>query len=302
MILINEKTALPNPALKYLSQEIRHYFEKMDFSSIEEIRITRNKPVIITAFGEKKYLSSDGELYEDCENKVIATKKVIEDSILQMSSDSFYTVSDELKRGYISLKGGIRVGVCAKIVYDGEKIVNLKEISSLNIRIPKEVKDDLSNIYKYIERDGKINNCLIISPPNCGKTTLLRNIAKYLSLRKFLVGICDERNEICATYKGQEGFSMGDFCFSMQGRKTDSINMMIRSMAPQCIMCDEIGSSEDIKAIKNALNSGVSVIASIHSENMEKAKQKLKGAYNLFSSFIVLERKDGEFIKTGYYL
>jgi len=154
---------------------------------------------------------------------------------------------------------------------DQGKITLLKDISSLNIRYAKEIIGCSDTLMHYIIGDkGVVNNVLIASPPGCGKTTLLRDIGRNLSLKGYKVSICDERSEIAGMHDGKSSYHFGPMVDILDGcPKADGMFMMIRAMSPQVIITDEIGKPEDLAAIKSCINCGVSLITSIHGNDME---------------------------------
>lgn len=220
---------------------------------IEEIRVGIKKPLILML-----------------NNKEILTSYIIDEEdfkyiIQRISNFSLYAYEEEIREGFITIKGGHRVGLAGECVMENNKIKTIRNISSLNIRISKEIIGASKNIMKFILKDNKVNNTLIISPPKCGKTTLLRDISRNISNMGKRVAIIDERSEIAGCYKGIPQMDVGirsdvlDNCLKSRG-----IIMAIRSLAPEVIICDEIGSKEDINSLVMAFNSGVSVISTLH--------------------------------------
>ena len=161
-----------------------------------------------------------------------------------------------------------------------EKIKNINCISSLNFRIAREKKGSSKEIIKYLinPRENSIYNTLIISPPGCGKTTILRDIIrnvsngiKELNFTPKVVGLVDERGEIAATYKGEPQKDIGIMTDVMSNfPKSIGMKMLIRSMSPQIIACDEIGGYEDVQAIKTAICSGVKGIFTAHGRDIDE--------------------------------
>ena len=182
----------------------------------------------------------------------------------------------------------------------------MKNISSLNIRICREVLGFGKKFINYIYNKNYISNTLIISPPKCGKTTLLRDLSRIISngespLNKgFKVSIIDERSEIAASFQGIPQLDVGirtdvyDNCLKSKG-----IILAIRSMAPEVIICDEIGTREDFESILTAYNSGVSIISTIHGSNEEDFYNKLRinnfntNMEKIFKCILVLNNKNG---------
>lgn len=179
---------------------------------------------------------------------------------------SYYAYEEDLAKGFITIDGGHRVGICGKAVIDKGKVTLIRDISSLNIRYSKEIVGCSDTLMHLIINDDKsLNNVLIVSPPNCGKTTLIRDIARNISTKGYKVGICDERSEIAGMYNGVSSYHFGMMVDVLDGcPKAEGMIMMIRSMSPQVIITDEIGKKEDVAAIKTCVNCGVKVITTIH--------------------------------------
>ncbi|WP_199798766.1 stage III sporulation protein AA [Clostridium tetani] len=279
--------------LEILPSEIKKQLNALNFKNLQEIRIRSQKPIIV----------KDGtcEIVTD----YIATLEEVGSIVKRMSSYSIYAYDDEIKQGYITINGGHRVGICGKCVVEREKVKTIKYPASLNIRICREVAGCSDKILPYILKSSMVENTIIISPPNCGKTTLLRDIAKKLSngiskldLKGMKVCVIDERSEIASCVNGVPQLNLGlrtdvlDSCPKSQG-----IMMAIRSMSPDVIVCDEIGSTEDIESIIKAMNSGVKLITTVHGYDVKDIYERevFKGAIEnkVFQKAIVLSSRKG---------
>lgn len=246
-----------------LPDTIRAPLEKIkEFEKLQEIRIKSNKPLVFYT-GNREFISS-----------YIVTKEDIKSILQRISNYSIYAFEEEIKQGYITIKGGHRVGICGSCVMEDNKVKTIKNIASLNIRICREVIGCSNKIMPYIIENNKVLNTIIISPPKCGKTTLIRDISRNLSdgtkieginFQGMKVCIIDERSEIGGCYNGIPQMNIGirsdilDNCY-----KSEGIMMAIRSMAPDVIICDEIGTHKDVESILMAMNSGVKLITTIH--------------------------------------
>ena len=247
-------------------------------NELQEIRIRTKKPVILKLQNKDivlDYIAEQSEILQIleklCENSIYAYKKQICD-------------------GFLTIKGGHRIGITGSAVMENNKIVNMNYINSLNFRIAREVLNCSNHIIGQVLdlKNKNIYNTLIVSPPGKGKTTLLRDIIRVISngIPEFefpgqTCGVIDERGEIAATYKGIAQNDVGvrtDVIGNIT--KSKGMKMLIRSMSPQVIACDEIGSKEDIEAIKEAMISGVKGVFTMHGSNMEDI-QNNKEIYEL---------------------
>lgn len=234
--------------------------EHISLEGIQEIRVKIGKPVIV--------YSNVGEKVLD----YLSTEEDIKYMMIKISNYSLYAFEEEIKQGYITLKGGHRVGIAGECVMDSEAVRTIKSISSLNIRVCREFIGSSNKLMPLITSNGEVHNTLIISPPKCGKTTILRDIGKNISngmyglnLKGKKVVVVDERSEIAASYNGIPQMNVGirtdvlDNCL----KKTGMI-MAIRSLSPEVIICDEIGTLGDLEALNMAFNSGVNIIVTVH--------------------------------------
>jgi len=286
------KILLTNDLFEILPKTIRSKLEQVvKIQELEELRIKVNKPIFI-------HIGNKEEVWD-----YIATTEDIKYIMQRISNYSIYAFEDEIRQGYITIKGGHRVGLCGICVIENNSIKTIKDISSINIRACKEIIGCSDKVMPYIINNNSVHNTIIISPPKCGKTTLLRDISRVISQgdKNFYgknVSIIDERSEIAGSFKGIPQMEVGprtdvlDNCPKSQG-----IMMAIRSMSPDVIVCDEIGTQKDMESILMALNSGISLITTIHGFGIEDLYKRLvfKDIVEnyVFARAIVLSNKKG---------
>lgn len=252
---------------------------------LEEIRFRVNRPVVAYSGGREYEISRRNEL--------TVTRGEMEKIFSLLMDHSNYAYQEEIKSGYITLDGGHRVGICGRVITDGGKVVSIRDISSINIRRGREYRGISDGIIPYItDGSGRIRNTLLVSPPKCGKTTVLRDIVRNVSLMGNRVGVCDERSEIAGSSHGVPGFDLGPRTDVMDGCPKDiGISMLIRSMSPDVIAVDELGSSEDAAAVERAAAAGISLIATMHGKSYDDAVRSSVGGFirnGLISRIVIL--------------
>lgn len=306
---MEEVNSFERDILRFVSLDLRNAIRRvpiMDLMCTEEIRFRVNRPIMIQNHKGNFFLNALGELKSKPENSVFVTLEQIIKTLELISENSIYAFQEEIRNGYITLRGGHRVGITGKAVLDGAEIKNLKDVSGLNIRISREVNGSSSKILNYIvQGENDVYNTLIISPPKCGKTTILRDITRNISdgveqmgLKGLKVGVVDERSEIAACFKGSPQKQVGvrtdvlDACPKQLG-----MSMLLRSMSPDVIITDEIGSTGDKDALMQVINAGVKIITTAHGFNISQLKLRKEVLSMLeekvFDRLVVLSSKDG---------
>ena len=246
------------------------------YDDLCEIRLRLNRPTTINYKNSYYFLGQAGLCNES--DAIVATKDTLQYVISRASNHSVYAVNDEIKEGFISVKDGIRIGLAGTVAMQNDSILTVKNISSLNIRIPHQVIGASYKISKFIfDETGQVFNTLILGAPGTGKTTILRDLCLQISKKRKDLNILllDERQEISACSDGVPQLNVGistDIISS--GKKSINILNGIRSMSPNVIVADEIGNFDDLKAIEYAVNCGVSVIASVHSKDILEFQKK----------------------------
>lgn len=231
--------------------------------NLEEIRIRNGHPIILYASGKEYELET--------KNGTKIDNFIINNIFNALLNYSAYAYQEELANGYITIEGGHRVGICGRTVMENGRVKTIKDISSVNIRRSREIIGVSDPCMGYLVKGKRqLYNTLIISPPKCGKTTLLRDMIRNFSGMGFQIGVCDERSEISGMYNGQSSYNLGTRTDILDGcPKEKGMIMLIRSMSPDVIATDEIGKKEDCHAIEAAVCAGISLLTTIHGSSYE---------------------------------
>lgn len=277
---------LPNS----INNEVRKYFNE---EGLQEIRVKIGKQVMLTTSKNERIL------------EYVMTNEDLKYMMSKISNYSLYAFEEEIKQGYITIRGGHRIGLAGECVMSSGEVRTIKNISSLNIRICNEVIGSSNKVMKYITANNKVYNTLIVSPPKCGKTTILRDIARNISngmyslnLNGKKVTIVDERSEIAGCYNGIPQMNIGirtdvlDNCLKKIG-----MLMAIRSLSPEVLICDEIGTEGDLEALNMAFNSGVNIVVTVHGNDINDIynRRLFKGLIDncILDRIIILSNKKG---------
>lgn len=260
----------------------------------QEIRLRVGKPIAISLPDNCVFLMSDGTVSEYYQgNMLMAWRENLDEAFRLICNCSVHSHQREIKNGFITIKGGHRAGICGTAVIENDLITNVRDISSINLRIARDVDGAAIDTAKAIVEKDRVKGSLIFGPPGCGKTTILRDLARHLSCanesgRFYRVAVIDERGEIAACFQGEPQNDLGPCCDVFDGYpKGEGIMQAVRSMSPDIVICDEVGSDDDAKAIEMSINAGVTMIASAHASSIDELKSRpqikrllLSGAFN----------------------
>ncbi len=241
-----------------------------------EIRLRSGKPLCLVTFDGCLYITSTGRTTGILNSQLFTVSKGdIKESFTRICDYSVYSYAKDISSGFITVSGGHRAGIYGTAVYNGNEITSVRDIGGINLRIAREYSGCASQLIKQVSQDG-FGGFLICGAPSTGKTTLLRDTARIISDTFFKkVCIVDERGEIAAVSHGEAQNDVGINTDVLDGYiKAGGISQGVRTLSPDVIICDELGSREDIEAVINGVNSGVMFISSVHATSVEDIKKK----------------------------
>lgn len=292
----NEKLSSQKSILAFMPKEIRRHMYKINLDEAYEIHMRIGKPLTIYYNDGFYFLQSAGVLTKSTKGAVKITKAHISEALELASKSSLYSKTQNISEGFITVDGGHRIGICGTAVTKDGHIEFIKDISSLCYRLTCEVIGAADFAAEDIYNNGDVKNTLIISPPGAGKTTILRDLARSLSKKNVRICIVDERSEIAAMNDGSSSFDLGDFTDVLNGvKKSIGMTMVLRAMAPDVIITDEIGTQADADAIERVINSGTKIITSTHGYSLDAVKLRgdINGSLPYFNKVIVLSKRNG---------
>lgn len=240
---------------------------------LNELRIANRAPVRVCYDGAYRFLCASG-LTQNRAEAFMSSDTAAENVIMRACERSLYTVTDTLKKGYISVRGGIRIGICGSAVTNGGDILSVKDFTSVNIRLPHAVPGCANELFARVTNGGALKNTLIVSPPGVGKTTVLRDLCRLISDRGHNVLLCDEKFEIASAVNGIPALDVGCRTDVMSGADKKRVFAFgIANMRPHAIMTDELSAGE-IDDVRYAASCGVCVISTVHAASVDELKRK----------------------------
>ena len=283
-------------AVEYLPPRLRDMAQSLTDEEkllAEEFRLRAGRPFSVTVRGKEVIKNANTEV-----------RREELQTVLELATrSSVHTSHSAIKEGYITVFGGHRIGLCGTVVRKGDEISAIREISSVSIRIAKEIKTAAEKLFHEIKGFENMGNTLIISPPGFGKTTMLRDLIRRLSDSGTRISLVDERGEVAAKKSGVPQFDVGRCTDVIDNvKKAEGAMLLLRAMSPEIIAFDEITAMEDIGAISSIINCGVGILATAHGESDDSLSRRpiYRDLFklNAFTNIVVLKKENGNFSYT----
>lgn len=280
---------------------LRWQLQDIKRENLQEIRLRSQKPLFLTYEG-----------LEQERTDIIVSRSDIEQIFQWLCGYGVYAYQDEIAKGYITIQGGHRAGIGGQVLFDGSgKVTHMKYISSILIRVSHDIRGAADGVIEKLYQNGHLQNTLILSPPGCGKTTLLRDLVRQVSDGNRYgagknVSLVDEREELAAVYAGVPTVDVGKRTDVISGcDKAVAMEMCLRALGPEVVAVDEIYSERDLLAVKRLSGCGCVILATHHAYSLGEFKEKPFGkevvTQDIFQRYVVLERVNGRYRACGVF-
>ena len=238
---------------------------------ISEVRFRTGRPISLTIRGEPWFLGQQGDLHKiPAQHSRVPTQSEMEELVAALCGYSIHTHAQEIRQGYISLPGGGRAGLCGQAILQNGELRGIEHIASLNLRIAREIPGAADPLMAAVY--SMQYGMLIYGPPGSGKTTILKDVIRQLTDGSYgyhTVAAADERGELqCGTA------SLSTLDHLLGYPKHTAVTQAARTLAPEYIICDEIGTEEEVRAMAYALGTGVKLIATVHAGSREEFQER----------------------------
>ena len=270
--------------LNFFPPYLESIFNKLNIDKLFNINLRVNQPILCNYNSSNYYLTQNG-ISKECKKSIVCDEYLINYIIKKVTENSIYAYNEQIKQGFLTTKNGVRIGLSGTCVFDKDSILTIKDFTSLNVRIPHEIHNCSNKIFTEIFNCKNIYNSLIISPPGCGKTTILKDLTNKINkkLKKNIL-IIDERGE----FNQIEGEYIDKLSYS---NKLFAFNNGIRALSPYLIITDELFTNDDWLLIKKVISSGLKICASVHSDSIDSLKNNQYFIPNLFERYFVLDNQ-----------
>ncbi len=260
---------------------IKKLFSPISFEGLEEIRFRVNRPICLYDATGCKILSKK------------VSREELDNLSMGLCNHSVYAYLNEMKDGFLTIPGGHRVGFAGKCVTKDGAITGITNLSGINLRIAREFPGCALSLADDIRQEKRLKNVLLIAPPQCGKTTFLRDLARIFS-KDYKVTVVDERSEIAGCADGVPQFDVGPQTDVLDRfPKASGMLLALRSLSPHIILTDELGDVADLNAIRRVCDAGCGLIASMHGENTAELLKTKKDFLTYFDLAVTLGRPNG---------
>jgi stage III sporulation protein AA len=275
-------------------------------ASLEEVRLRAARPLLVHFGGREGVVGRAGGLCSRLDDAYLVTPEDCRVALQRLTRSSLYAWEEEVCQGYLTLPGGHRVGLVGHAVLEGGRVMTVRDIAGLNLRFSREVPGVADQVLPHlVGRRGELLPTLVLSPPQAGKTTLLRDLCRQVStgrpdlgLPGRKVSLVDERSELAGCYEGIPQCDVGPRTDVLDGcPKAEGILLVLRAMSPEVVVTDELGRPEDVAVVREAVRCGVTVLASAHAGSLAEAERRPALAALLtegcFARAVVLSRRRG---------